>query len=160
LQTPAAVRFISAEPLLGPVDMASALSRNRLDIGAGFLMRGRFAPGLETLRPLDWVICGGESGPGARPMHPDWARSLRDQCAAAGLPFFFKQWGEWAPTSAKPVFGDHMGGGIYLRPDGHYGNHGDWWFGNAAEMDRVGKKAAGALLDGVEHKAFPARRQA
>src|SRR6202007_2869845 len=50
----------------------------------------------DGLRELDWVICGGESGPDARPMHPDWARSLRDQCAAAGVPFFFKQWGEWA----------------------------------------------------------------
>ncbi|KPG20340.1 DUF5131 family protein, partial [Mycobacteroides immunogenum] len=78
LDTPAAVRFISAEPLLGPID----LSRFVEDDGEKF-----------DLPPLSWVIVGGESGPGARPMHPDWARSLRDQCVAAGVPFLFKQWG-------------------------------------------------------------------
>jgi Bacteriophage protein gp37 len=89
LDTPAAVRFVSAEPLLGPID----LSRFVEDDGEKF-----------DLPPLSWVIVGGESGPGARPMHPDWARSLRDQCVAAGVPFLFKQWGEWGtqPTSPAP----------------------------------------------------------
>lgn len=77
LSIPARVRFLSCEPLLGPVDIHAGEKR---PIG----MRGYF----------DWVICGGESGPKARPMHPHWARSLRDQCAAAGVPFLFKQWGE------------------------------------------------------------------
>jgi protein gp37 len=95
LRTPGAVRFLSCEPLLGPI-------------------------ALEGLERLDWVICGGQSGPHARRMHPDWARSLRDQCIAAGVPFFFKQWGEWNP-----------------------------------EAVRMGKKAAGAMLDGSEWKAFP-----
>lgn len=166
LRTPAAVRFVSCEPLLGPVDLAWAISRNRLDIGAGFLMRGRFAPGLETLRPLDWVICGGESGPGARPMHPDWARSLRDQCKAAGVPFFFKQSGEWAEVDGGPpnrVFDvdkahapiDRMNCVIAL--DGHTPRTESELRDNVKYrwMSRVGKKAAGCLLDGVEHKAFP-----
>ena len=79
LETPAAVRWLSAEPLLGPVEVFSI--NGPVDVPDGMLP------------PLDWVVAGGESGPGARPMHPDWARSLRDQCAAAGVPFFFKQWG-------------------------------------------------------------------
>jgi protein gp37 len=129
LQIPAAKRFVSVEPMLGPVDIKWAISRNRLDIGAGFLERGMFSPGMETLRPLDWVIAGGETGPGARPMHPDWVRSLRNQCQAAGVPFFFKHWGEYkefiyAPTGEK----------ILLR---------------------VGKEKAGHLLDGKEYREFP-----
>jgi len=96
LATPAARRFISAEPLLGPVDLLWALGR-KIDVAAGLLRHGHFSPGLESLRRLDWVIAGGESGHGARPMHPHWVRSLRDQCIGAGVPFFFKQWGEWAP---------------------------------------------------------------
>jgi protein gp37 len=91
LATPAAVRWLSGEPLLGPVDIIWALSTFKPTIAAGFLARGLFSPGMEMLRPLNWVVAGGESGPGARPMHPDWARSLRDQCAAAGVPFFMKQ---------------------------------------------------------------------
>ncbi|RAI16203.1 DUF5131 family protein, partial [Rhodoblastus acidophilus] len=80
LATPAAKRFISAEPLLSPLDVRWALG-SPIEIAAGFLARGHFAPGLETLRPLDQIITGGESGPNARPSHPDWFRSLRDQCA-------------------------------------------------------------------------------
>jgi protein gp37 len=109
---------------------------------------------------LSWIICGGESGPGARPMHPDWARSLRDQSQAARVPFFFKQWGEWAPRSHG--FND---GGIH-----RWGTHaGDEFFETAtpwnghdddgsgeAVMIRVGKRAAGRLLDGREWNEFPA----
>ena len=84
LQTPAAVRFISVEPMLGPVDLFNA---------DGDGLRG----GLKGA--LDWVICGGESGPGARPLHPNWARALRDQCQSAGVPFFFKQWGGRTPKA-------------------------------------------------------------
>lgn len=85
LQTPAAVRFVSVEPMLGPVAIQTYLPATlpRLD---------RAISGTRGA-DLDWVICGGESGPGARPMHPNWARSLRDQCATARVPFFFKQWG-------------------------------------------------------------------
>jgi len=99
LSTPAAVRFLSIEPLLGPVNLT------RIELGGGrrptwnALSGARGFYGENTVRidhgdpGLDWVIVGGESGPGARPMHPDWARSVRDQCVAAGVPFFFKQWG-------------------------------------------------------------------
>lgn len=142
---PAAKRFLSMEPLL-------------------------FDPGTVDLNGIDWVICGGESGPHARPMHPDWARSLRDQCAAAGVPFFFKQHGAWAPISS-PLEDPHgLSGGLRkddvvrgdrqcLLPDG---THFDRVFfepvpAGAQWMERLGKKAAGALLDGVEHKGFPER---
>jgi protein gp37 len=157
LKTPAAVRFISAEPLLGPVDL------DRIEMPCPPARIGGTYSSLcsEVNRPLlDWVICGGESGPAARPMHPDWARSLRDQCAAAGVPFFFKQWGEWGRLEDHRglgwKFGDDRTG--YFAQDapglyewGHRGvsSHGQ-------HMLKVGKKAAGALLDGVEHKAFPA----
>lgn len=90
LDAQAAVRFISAEPLLGPIDLNGlpcGVQRNMSALGPGYL----FAEGPF----VDWVIVGGESGKHARPMHPDWARALRDQCVAAGVPFFFKQWGEW-----------------------------------------------------------------
>ena len=102
LETPAAVRFLSCEPLLGPVDL--------------------------TPCHIDWVICGGESGPNARPMHLNWARSLRDQCQHAGIAFLFKQWGEWAPG------------------DSGAGNH----------VTRVGKRAAGRELDGRTWDQYPA----
>lgn len=93
LATPAAVRFVSAEPLLGPIDFRAidldGGYEQVLPLGAGWM--DRLEPGeLEGAR-LDWIIVGGESGPGARPMHPDWARSIRDQCAAAGVAFFMKQ---------------------------------------------------------------------
>jgi DNA (cytosine-5)-methyltransferase 1 len=97
---------------------------------------------------LHWGICGGESGHHARPMHPDWARGLRDQCVAAGVPFFFKQWGEWAPVADGPDVG------VFLRPDGIWGSRGEMKDG-AAPMQRVGKKAAGRLLDGREWNEMP-----
>ncbi len=84
LETPAAVRWISAEPLLGPINLnRSGIGPKMPNDAAGW---------------LHWVVCGGESGPQGRPMHHDWARSLRDQCQAAGVPFFFKQWGEFLPA--------------------------------------------------------------
>jgi protein gp37 len=102
LETPAAIRFVSAEPLLGPVDL-TALERRPggplIDALAGDVKTrsGEIyaaAPGC-----VDWVIVGGESGRDARPMHPTWARSLRDQVAkCGGRAFFFKQWGAWGPA--------------------------------------------------------------
>jgi protein gp37 len=130
LRTPAAVRFVSAGPLLGPVDIAWALSRNPVEIAAGFQLRGHFAPDAETLRGLDLVIAEGESGLNGRPMHPDWPRRLRDDCAAARRAFFFKQWGAWAPALANCGPGDGL-------------------------VARVGKRRAGRLLDGREHNALP-----
>lgn len=99
LQTPAAVRFISAEPLLGPVDLSGGSDPCRTWLRSG-LMALR---GLATERwwpPLDWIICGGESGPSVRPTDPAWVRDVRDQCVRAGVPFFFKQWGGRRPTSS------------------------------------------------------------
>lgn len=89
LQVPAAKRFLSMEPLLGPVDLAGMAARPLWPITS------------KRIPHIDWVIVGGESGPNARPMHPDWARSLRNQCMAAGVPFLFKQWGEWWPIDQQ-----------------------------------------------------------
>ena len=127
LDTPAAVRWVSAEPLLGPIDVTRYLELRLLDDDR------LDSPG------LDWVVAGGESGPGSRPMHPDWPRSLRNQCAAAGVPFFFKQWGDWVSVSAVEGPGDH-----YSFPDG-------------ATVRRTGKKAAGRTLDGLLHDLSPGR---
>jgi len=90
VQVPARVRFLSCEPLLECVDLGLAGVMPR-DICSGY------AP----VAAIHWVICGGESGPGARPMHPAWARSLRDQCVQAGVPFHFKQWGEHDETGKR-----------------------------------------------------------
>jgi len=129
LDIPARVRFLSCEPLLGWVDFEPVL---------GVLSdRDRDAAG------IDWVICGGESGPAARPMHPDWARSLRDQCAAAGVPFFFKQWGEWQQVMSQQEVRERASGNFKTLPAG-------------SAFVRVGKKAAGRLLDGREWNEFPA----
>lgn len=117
MEVPAAKRFLSIEPLLGPVDL-------------GFDLPWRLG--------VDWIIVGGESGSNARPMHPDWARSLRDQCQAAGVPFLFKQWGEWHPVeiNTDPGNADEM-------------KHFD------RQVAKIGKKAAGRLLDGREWNGVP-----
>jgi protein gp37 len=94
LETPAAVRFLSCEPLLGPVDLKRAACRGVDEYGRGLTSRQvHWGCCEKAVSKLDWVIVGGESGPDARPMHPDWARSLRDQCQQAGVPFFMKQAG-------------------------------------------------------------------
>lgn len=144
LQIPAAVRFVSVEPMLGPVDLNKYLYPQRLCDGHSAWQRDEDCP----RRPgLDWVICGGQTGPGARPMHPDWVRSLRDQCITADVPFWFKQWGEWSPTPAKdvPVRGCLEGGRFHSGSNPSVG----------LAMYRVGKKAAGHLLDGQEWQQMP-----
>jgi protein gp37 len=141
--TPAAVRFASLEPLLGPVDLT------------------RWLPS------LDWVIAGGESGPNARPMHPDWVRSIRDQCLAAGVPFLFKQWGQWRYAVEVDEVEAEQALKASGRPDpfartscytvgldGSYSNTEPPRPGNATMM-RVGKKRAGRLLDGRTWDQFP-----
>lgn len=138
LATPAAVRFLSCEPLLGPVDLTSIERRG----GTGLMrpLDGRF-------NTLDWVIVGGESGPRARPMHPDWARSLRDQCQAAGVAFFFKQWGAWAPWDDDN----------WSLPDGcdDVQAHDRSVMVDGVEFLCVGKKRAGRVLDGRTWDQFP-----
>ncbi|MGP8269092.1 MAG: DUF5131 family protein [Terracidiphilus sp.] len=137
LQTPAALRFVSCEPLLGPIDLTRVD-----DNGDGYFStldgmmccEGR---GWKQGPKLDWVIVGGESGPRARPMHPEWARGLRDQCADADVPFFFKQWGEYLPVT------DDSQGPYVVEID-------------SRRYLKCGKASAGSLLDDTEHKAFPA----
>lgn len=174
LETPAALRWISAEPLLGPVDLTRVCDRRRpraLWINAVESREGNpaheeliawFGPDYPYNR-IDWVVAGGESGAGARPMHPDWARSLRDQCAAANVPFFFKQWGAWAPRRPG-VDGDGVTDhpAVHLFPDGYVASSGNEFrqrperSGNCSQiMWRVGKKAAGRLLDRVLQDAYP-----
>lgn len=143
LETCAAIRFISAEPLLGAVDLELEKPDNGEPMG------------------LHWVICGGESGPDARPMHPDWARTLRDQCAAADVPFFFKQWGEYAEFDkengiigsedyALAQSGDVLGWGS-TKTGGFFPDDDVWKKENIAHMTRCGKKKAGNYLDGRQH---------
>lgn len=103
LATPAAMRGISAEPLLGPLDLRQYLighEDNGVDLSRD--IGGKVGACTDWTPPLDWVIVGGESGPGSRPMHPDWARSIRDQCANADVSFFFKQWGAWLVGERQP----------------------------------------------------------
>lgn len=154
LAVPALVRFLSIEPMLGPVDMrwafadAGVIRCPKCMFGTNILDHGPCPNDGETLRNdpgIDWVICGGESGPGARPMHPAWARSLRDQCAAAGVPFLFKQWGCWAPGSS---FADRIPSGECCDFDGSLK-------GDDERVWKVKKQEAGRLLDGVEHNGFP-----
>lgn len=157
LRTPAAVRFVSAEPLLGPVNLR-ALRADRALHGSA---RGP--------RPkLDWVICGGESGKDARPMHPDWACTLRDQCAETNTPFFFKQWGEWIPWEWEhPPYLKSQNGQAKDRhelPNNIMDDPPGWdsgmgYVGEAeshAVFQKVGKKKAGRLLDGRTHDDHPA----
>lgn len=161
LATPAHVRFLSIEPMLGPVDLGRAWHG---EAAVGGRCPGRYLPALrEVPRPsISWVIAGGESGPGARPAHPDWPRALRDQCAKAGVPFLFKQHGEWAPgsgdfgagrfaTAAVAFDGRVVPGGHRAQDYPTDASSADGW----ALVHRVGKRAAGRLLDGVEHNGFP-----
>jgi protein gp37 len=128
LTLPAAVRFLSYEPALGPVDIRPFLEANR----------GQYR--------IDWVIAGGESGPSARPAHPDWFRSMRDQGEAVGIPFFFKQHGAWIATEPG------RGRARFVNLAGEFVTEGDE---GAVRVTRVGKAAAGAVLDGKEHRDRP-----
>lgn len=166
LEAPTAVRFTSAEPLLGSLDLSLWLEISRYEEGSAWCR--------DTGSDLDWIITGGESGPGARPMHPDWVEGLRDQCHAAGVPFFFKQWGAWKPISQM---GNRESDGLYypspegdpeaacdcrfqtgaLQLDGRLleaHKSGSWGHG-AMQTFRVGKKKAGRELDGRTWEETP-----
>lgn len=166
LNVPAAVRFLSIEPMLGPVDIDHAMYGSSAD-RRGISCFG-FTDGVGYEACIQWVICGGESGPNARPMHPDWARSLRDQCETANVPFLFKQWGEWLPRSyCYHKFAD--GTALAELDPGaskwqifrmtYQGGNGNALHSQTGSddvyMQRVGKKMAGRLLDGREHNGFP-----
>jgi protein gp37 len=149
LEAPVGVRFVSAEPLLGPINITNidaekaghdemyfinALTGKHTDMGRP----------CKYLNKLDWVIVGGESGPGARPMHPDWVRSMRDQCQAANVPFFFKQWGEWLPNAHEY---DCNPGGVNYKQRHQLVED--------VAMCRVGKKRSGRKIDGRTWDEFP-----
>lgn len=156
LQVPARVRFLSIEPMLGPINLETPRPGPDLDQGGGNYI---CQPWL-IQSGIDWIIAGGESGPHARPMHPDWIRSLRDQCAAAGVPFLFKQHGEWLATdfcSDDDVMLPSRRT-VYVNRDGSYvdGTEGFDFFAGFKETAWVGKKLAGRKLDGREHSEFPA----
>ena len=176
LETPAAVRFLSCEPLLGPVDLLAFIDPTGACCGGEPEYRCSNCPSDASWRysipsddgqwafdpTLDWIIVGGESGKGARPMHPDWARSLRDQCETAGVPFFFKQWGEWEvaldrerddPDWRADYANNYVdrGKSKWLNLAGGCGFHGERFH----VMRRVGKKKSGRLLDGVQHDGTP-----
>lgn len=179
LATSAAVRWLSAEPLLGPLDLRRYVGQLIRDAIGGYE--------LELLTPhprLNWVVAGGESGQNARPMHHSWVRRLRDQCAVAGVSFFFKQWGAWAPIMAmsedltdrcyQPAPARHPEAPrqprvarLVMHSDGAVfdrhapGERGQFRLGayaagsDAMLMFMVGKTAAGRSLDGRTHDAFP-----
>ena len=180
LDTPAAVRWISCEPLLGPVDLSDFVDRwhegdgdacdwGRCDRAAVAVRRDfthedpRYVcmlPVCELHRGLDWVVVGGESGPGARPMHPEWVRTLRNQCASTGVAFHFKQWGEWAPVPpVEAMSSDRVvsRAGLSLPwPERH-----DLTLEAMREayaMRRIGRHAAGRELDGRTWDEYPAER--
>jgi protein gp37 len=160
LRVPARVRFLSVEPMLGPVDLAYTCFNGADSFG--------------TMPGIHWVIAGGESGAKARPSHPDWLRSVRDQCRTAGVPFLFKQWGEWAPGDDVDANGTGWPGMHEPHPEDGGARRHTWpdapvresarrlgkgeiphEVGGDTTVLRVGKKAAGRLLDGVQHDGFP-----
>jgi protein gp37 len=175
LAVPAKVRFLSMEPLLGPINLTD-ISDGHADstiprsywledfdtedsppaVGHNALTGERwqrFGEWSEHGAAVSWVIVGGESGAGARPMHPDWARSLRDQCAAAGVPFLFKQWGEWAPAIQGQCA---AGKTLTIEGAAPFTDRPQWHdFDDGLMVARIGKRAAGRRLDGIEHNGFP-----
>lgn len=168
LDTPAAVRWVSLEPLLGPVTLTDvpnnlgvAEGQRHIDALGGFAWECDGPSYVDTCgigSRIDWVVVGGESGQKARPMHPDWVRSLRDQCEDYCVPFNFKQWGEFqlSKSGCEVIESNESGAPLAAWPDGQIANgtaeqHG----GPGTLIHRVGKKAAGRLLDGRLHDAFP-----
>jgi protein gp37 len=152
LRVPARIRFLSCEPLLGPVNLDHYLIDDWTRIGNDVHYHEH--------PPIHWLIVGGESGHGARPMHPDWTRALRDQAVAAGIVFHFKQWGEWLPFERCGVEGE----GSYAAADGRLIPV-DLLMRHAHEIHndsgivKLGKHAAGRLLDGREWNELPEARQ-
>lgn len=182
LATPAAVRFLSVEPLLGPLDLTKLNDKNGTHEYS--CLECDVAPCDDEWdgRTIDWVIVGGESGPNARPMHPDWARAILQQCETAGVAGFYKQWGEWLPFSQCADDGDWMYhplpdpdrdesrrckfDSLCIAPDGatyptgsanQYHRIADGAFAGPGHMQcfKVGKARAGRLLDAREWNQMP-----
>jgi protein gp37 len=167
LQTPAAVRFVSYEPALGPVNLSElAIPETRERSDGLWTLYWNALTGHRATCPyssidgakLDWVIAGGETGPGARPAHPDWFRSVRDACVSAGVPFFFKGWGEWAPKEDHPHLDEfelYRGKPRMIAVQANGKKEFAELDSDFRMMVRVGKKSAGRLLDGREWNEFP-----
>ena len=152
LQTPAAVRFVSCEPLLGPIK----LTRHHAYCPSHDFDSGFCTGACPDRRYPDWIIVGGESGPGARPMFFDWASTLLDQCKAASIPFHLKQWGEYAPSNYNGMYHFPISGcseGCF--PFQAHSDKTRLLNGGSCGAVHVGKKAAGRLLDGREWLEFP-----
>lgn len=177
LATPGALHFVSCEPLLGPVDLSPWLQEILHEDEVGVENGNQTLPmelGMPCMHDpwifgLRWVIAGGETGPGARPSHPDWFRSLRDQCKAHGVPFFFKSWGEWCPRARHPIQNGLSASDLdpsctrwpcvrLTEAGGNGWRAEDTDGGEDIYMQRVGKASSGRLLDGMEHNAIPAGR--
>ena len=150
LQIPASKHFVSIEPMLGPVDLThidhdwqtNALTGKQSDMAR---------PWYDTNK-LDWVICGGETGPKARPMNQNWVIEVKNQCKEAKVPFFFKQWGEWEPRNANSfaLKNDPKSEKYQLKKVPYADN--PFEFSN---VSKVGRKNAGNLLDGQQHHECP-----
>ncbi len=173
LTTPAARRFVSIEPMLGPVDLTELQPGGMLRVWVDALRGSAASMGgsgpAQKLPRLDWVIAGGESGHGARPASPAWFRDLRNQCANNNVPFLFKQWGEWGPDAEASRACLGCGGEkkdvATATGDCRRCGPTEWdevddpnW--SYSTMTRFGKKAAGRTLDGRVHDAFPEMRHA
>ncbi|MCK4739057.1 MAG: phage Gp37/Gp68 family protein [Deltaproteobacteria bacterium] len=155
LQTPAAKRFISIEPMLGGVDLTGiyheeiglSLQTNSLS-GEVICLNTRSSHRHEDHEvSLDWVIVGGENGAGARPMHPDWLRKVRDDCETAGVPFFFKGWGEWF---SREQWEDNPH--LVLPDDDCLDDNPRIAMIDGDYFHKIGKKKSGCLLDGKAHR--------
>ena len=150
LQTPAAIRFVSVEPGLSVVDLQSYLYPYQVKIGDTLLGS-----------KLNFVVVGGESGPHARPLHPDIPRKLRDDCVAAGVPFWFKSWGEWFayPDDYAGInYADESTGetkGVWYKGGGRFTKNIEWSEDGKLIFARVGKKDAGRALDGRTWEEVP-----
>lgn len=177
LKIPATVRFLSMEPLLGPVDLieffipaTEKLAEMKKQYTDDLLITGQAKVDMDELRSatgngIDWIIVGGESGHSARPMHPDWVRNIRDITKDAGIPFLFKQWGEWIPfsqtdhitTNVMPLQSSYLNpDGIFIKPVAKPIKFEDTLAGqHAALVLKIGKKKSGNLLDGIQHINFP-----
>lgn len=158
---------LSIEPMLGPIDLTLVSVRppDGIDYSEDYAidaLQGRLRTVLDGPScphpSLDWVIVGGESGRDARPISPLWVRDLRDACHAAGVPFLFKQWGEWEPGLREGArayaFGDYTHDRSSMIVTEHWPRQ-FTIFGARARMSLVGKKAAGRSLDGRTHDGFP-----
>lgn len=142
LETPAAVRWVSYEPALGPIDFRSWM------VFDGDYERAEWnLTRYGASQPLSWIVAGGESGPGARPAHPAWFRQVRDQCGQASIPFHFKQQGDW--LHAGQIYYDHPLWRYTMRADDRH----NWDDGSVSY--RVGKRSVGRLLDGRVWDEFP-----